>query len=347
MTMQAPALQSTIPIPEPIGGRLPAIFRALDLSGDPFALNPIEGAFAPTSVHAGARTELLDWITSLEEDVNREERLGVVVGEDGTGKTRLLTELVDALGDGVKRTLISLPDIDEQATEAQMLRSIATGLGTTPTGRNGLELMGGIGEALASVQHDDRVPGLLIDGANFTGARLETIRNLLRTAAGTGLWIVLFATPDLLVRTNRRRSLRGLMGPRIELVPLSDEDANLLITSRIESVQTNHDREPLIDGSAMNLMIRWAHGNAAKLVQIAGESVVEAIAQGQSAVDERITQLVERELTDESRHRARAESAGTDITRPVQATMPLFSEDGAPRSSSATTQQGLWEDGAP
>lgn len=333
-----------IPEPQPPGRRPPAIFQALGLSGDPLAPDPTAGAFAPTSVHAQARTELLAWIASLEQDPAREDRLGVIAGEGGTGKTRLLTEIAGTLdGDG-KHRLISLPDAGEQPAEAQMLRSIVTGLGATPTGRTGLDLIGEIGDALSAVQRNGAIPGLLIDGANFTGARLETIRNLLRTASGTGLWIVLFATPDLLVRTNRRRSLRGLMGPRIELGPLAGDDATLLINTRIASVQTGPDGESLIDPGARARMIRWADGNVGKLVHIAGEAVVETIAQGRNMVDDRIAHLVERELTGEDRGRARTVLSDSDGNRPVQAAMPLFSDGDARRSSPATTQQGLWKD---
>lgn len=344
--MTAHTLQSTISIPEPptTDGRVAVIFRVLGLSGDPFPLDPAAGAFVPTSVHARPRAELLAWIATLEQEPVREDRLSVVVGEEGTGKTRLLTELVAALGADARRHLIRLPDAGEQPTEAQMLRSIAVGLGASPTGRTGLDLMGEIGNALTTMNREGTTPGLLIDGANFTGSRLETIRNVLRASTGSGLWIVLFGTPDLLVRTNRRRSLRGLMGPQIQLRPLTDDDARLLLDARIASVQADPDGPPLIEAEATVRMIRWAAGNAGKLVQIVGEAVVEAIAQGQNSVDARIAHLMERELTDEDRLRARSESRDPDGVRPVQATMPLFDDGEARRSSPATTQQGLWHD---
>ena len=310
--------------------RLATIYRVLDLADDPFALDPAAGAFAPTTVHGTAHARLLDWITGRDAA----GRLAIVVGETGTGKTRLLAEVAAALADDPAHHVAILPDDDALRTDAQILRGILGALGHEPAGRTGLELMRGIADALAGIRDAGRAPGILIDGADFAGPRLELTRNLLRAGEPHGLRIVLFGLPDLRDRIQRRRSLRGLLDLTLELRPLDAADCRTLIESRVAPMRRGGQRALFTD-NALETVTAWAAGTAAKLVHLAGECLVEAIARGRDEVDATIAHVVARELTDQARQQARAAAASPIGEPAIQTKIPLFLDEPAPAATSA------------
>jgi len=315
--------------------RLSTIFQALDLIDDPFPLDPRAGAFAPTSVHGPARAQLLTWAAG--ESSGPDGRLGIVVGEQGSGKTRLLIELAEALAAEPAHAIALLPDDEAYRTDAQILRGILAAFGQVPVGRTGLELMAEFREALAAIEASGKRPGLLIDGADFSGSRLELTRNLLRDAGGNGLWILLLGQPDLRDRIARRRSLRGLLELTVELGPLDTGDCRTLVDHRVDAMRRAGDHRPRFDDDAHAILAGWSHGNAGKVVHLAGECLVEAIARGAEIVDERIAHQVARELTDQARAQARAEAASPLAEPAIQTKIPLFLDDHLEVSSPATS----------
>jgi type II secretory pathway predicted ATPase ExeA len=313
--------------------RLTTIYRVLDLVDDPFARDPRAGAFAATSVHASARDDLLRWIS--DEPAATAGRLAIVTGEPGAGKTRLLAEVTAALATDDAQQVAILPD-DALRTDAQILRGVLSALGHAPSGRTGLELMREIGEALGAIRAENRRPGIIIDGADFSGSRLELTRNLLREGAPHGLWIALFGQPDLRDRITRRRSLRGLLDLAIALGPLDVADCRTLVEARIAPMRRTPERA-LFTIEALEIVASWSGGNAAKLVHLAGECLVEAIARGRDEVDATIAHIVARELTDQARAQARAEASPTSAPA-IQTRIPIFTED-ALASSTTTTKR--------
>ncbi len=340
--MPVPSPATTIQTTAPVS-RLSTIYRALDLTDDPFAHDPREGAFAATSVHESARTRLLAWINDASPADHQDGRLAVVTGDEGSGKTRLLTEIAHELASDPTVRIAVLPDDEALRTDAQILRGVLAAFGHPPAGRTGLELMTEIQDALAAIRESGRRPGILIDGADFSGSRLELTRNLLRDAAESGLWVVLFGQPDLSDRIARRRSLRGLLEMTVELEPLDTDDSRTLLAGRIAAMQAvavavkDGGRRSLFADDALDIVAGWAGGNARKLVLLAGECLVEVIARGKDVVDERIAHQVARELTDQAREQARAEVAAPYAEPAIQTKIPLFLEDGADEASSTTT----------
>lgn len=309
--------------------RLTTIYRVLGLADDPFARDPLAGAFAATSVHEAARDRLVRWIHETAVGP-----LAIVTGEPGTGKTRLLAEVSAALATDDARQVAVLPDDDALRTDAQILRGVLSALGHAPSGRTGLALMREIGEALGAVRAANRQPGIIIDGADFSGSRLELTHNLLRAGAPHGLWIVLLGQPDLRDRITRRRSLRGLLDLALDLGPLDAADCRTLIEARIAPMRRTPERT-LFTGEALEIVAAWSGGNAGKAIHLAGECLVEAIARGRDAVDATIAHLVARELTDQARTQARA-AASPSSEPAIQTRIPLFPDD-APASFATTS----------
>lgn len=318
---------------------------AFGLTAEPFPADPTRGVFVATSIHGPARQTLQQWTSTMIEAPNHNDRLGVVTGEDGMGKTRLLTELERDLSDNTRVNVLTLPDVPSHRTDAQLLKAILAALGAEPVGRTGLDLRGEIRDVLREMQRSGSQPGLLVDDADFKGSQLELIRNLLRDAEGTGLWIVLFGTPDLHDRMRRRRSLRGLLGPEISLSNLADTDLQHLISERVSAVRTDNTPESIFTQDTIGTLIDWAGGNPGQLVRAAGACLQMAAEEGREPVTDGIARHVVRALTIDAANEVRAEVAAA-TGQPVQTQMSLL-ENAGRGSSPTTTQQGLWDEESP
>lgn len=309
------------------GAPAPDRLRALGLERNPFT-----GAGPRVAIPAqeAALATIRGWIDGVGADPARPDRLAVLTGSEGTGKSRLLRELV-ARAD----TPATMPMIDPGKgglTDAQLLRAIIDAFGGTATGRTGMELRRDIRLALADLP-DGTVPGLLIDDADFSGARLELIRNVLRDGADAGLWIVLAGQPDLADRLARRRSFRALLGPVVGTGALADDDARMLLRQRIDAATSGRRTRPLLADDALEAMVAWAGGNPGRLLRLAEVGLLGALRQGTTAIERPAVQLAIARLEGPAEPGA--------ATRPgiTQAEIPLFGDAGTARPA----QRSLWE----
>jgi type II secretory pathway predicted ATPase ExeA len=223
-------------------------------------------------------------------------------------------------------------------TDAQLLRAIIDAFGGTATGRTGMDLRRDIRLALADLP-DGTTPGLLIDDADFTGSRLELIRNVLRDGADLGLWIVLAGQPDLADRMTRRRSLRAMLGPVVQIDTPDQAGMRTIITSRLEAATIHHRARPVISPEALDLITSHAQGNPARVLRLAEVSLVIAARQGLDQVTTSIVRAATHQI-DGTGPRI-AETGTTRAEMPLQA--PLMAVEGTGRASSTTTQRSLWD----
>src|SRR5690606_20245379 len=183
----------------PVTGR----YRSLGLDRNPFVGS---GPLVDLPGQQSALAEIRGWVDAVSADRARDDRLAVLTGEPGMGRSRLLREIAGEA---------SAPVIDPgkgNLTDAPLLRAMVDAFGGAATGRTGQDLRRATRLALADLPAGT-APGLLIDDADFTGSRLELIRNVLRDGAEHGLWIVIAGQPDLADRVERRRSLKAILGP--------------------------------------------------------------------------------------------------------------------------------------
>lgn len=309
--------------------------RAFALASDPFA---DEAAFVPIPAQVAATDALRGWIGEMRGEPDRPDRLGVLTGEPGSGKTRVLANVAGTADDRLR--LVRLPDVPSHRTDAQLLKAIIAALEAEPVGRTGLELRGEVRAALQALRDAGVQTGLLIDDADFKGSQLELVRNLLRDAAGTGFWIILAGTPDLHDRMRRRRSLRGMMGPVLSLDDLPAADLAMLVRGRIDAVRGDSTPGEILPAPAMGILAEWATGNPARMLHAAREALLAAAEADLATASGEIARETVRRLTVAEANEARAQVAAA-TGRPVQATMPLPDAGSSP-SSRATTQRSLW-----
>lgn len=295
MTAYAVTMRDSSPV------RTLSLYGAVGLLDDPFPRDPQAGSYVPltrqTTVLAGVR----DWLGSTGDGA---PGLAVVAGEAGSGKTRLLEQLVLAIADD-DRLIGVVPDDGARRTDAHLLRSAIVSLGGSPAGRTGLELTNELRDILDAHREDSLPPVLLIDNAALTGSQLEILRGVL-TAPGatpepTRVHIVLFGPPALPDRIARRRALVERTRFIATIPPLDVDAARKLLGGRIDAVRDRGTSEanttgPFIRDQALTIMLDASNGSPGGLLALAHLAVREAIATGQRHVDaltaEAVTQVV-------------------------------------------------------
>ncbi|HEU4521504.1 MAG TPA: AAA family ATPase [Thermoanaerobaculia bacterium] len=163
-----------------------------------------------------------------------EKDLALLVGDVGSGKTTLSRALIDRIGD--TRPVVLL--INPRLSPAQLLRSIAAGLGLTPA-RMRNELLDQLHNKLFELYEARREPVVILDEAQLipTKATFDEIRLLTNFQLDDQnlLSLILIGQPELQDRLARHgyAALRQRIGLRYRLGPLSLEETAAYIDHRI------------------------------------------------------------------------------------------------------------------
>lgn len=171
-----------------------------------------------------------------------EKDLALLVGDIGSGKTMLSRALMDRLGDS--RPVVLL--INPRLTPAQLLRSIAAGLGLVPS-RFRNELLDQIHGKLFELYEARREPVLIIDEAQLipSKATFDEIRLLTNFQLDEQnlLSVLLIGQPELETRLDRSHyaPLRQRIGLRYRLGPLSLAETVAYIEHRIRVAGGAHN----------------------------------------------------------------------------------------------------------
>lgn len=329
MTLTPPAIE---PVADTTAVRLATIYGAIGLAGNPFPADPEAGAFVSIPQHASASAALGTW---LEDGPG--SGLALVTGEPGSGRTRLMLRLAEALSSRPSRSRVVVATVrgaSERRTDSRLLRAIAEALGAEATGRTGLELTTSIRGRLERTRDAGLTTAILIDDAAFAGSQLEIVRSLLPE---TGVRVVLFGPPELRERVARRRSLAGSLRQAVALGAMDEAVIAGFLASRIEPVRQGEGgreglrrrEDELFTPDAVAIIARWSAGNPGAVVRIAGECLLEAIASSQPVVDGSVAHRVARELTDRARNEARRIAEAPFREPAVQTRLPLEIRHGA------------------
>ena len=195
-------------------------------SAMPFGKTPDPSFLFESTQHSEALARL--------EYAVEEKELALLVGEIGSGKTTLSRALIDRIGDA--RPVVLL--INPRLTPAQLLRSIAAGLGLAPS-RFRNEVLDQIHTKLFALYEEQREPVLIIDEAQLipTKQTFDEIRLLTNFQLDDQnlLSVLLIGQPELETRLARDvyAALRQRIGMRYALGPLSLEETCRYIDHRI------------------------------------------------------------------------------------------------------------------
>src|SRR5438552_70853 len=191
--------------------------ECVGLTTQPFGKTPDPGFLYESAQHGEALARL--------EYAVEEKELALLVGDIGSGKTTLSRALIDRIGEA--RPVVLL--INPRLTPAQLLRTIASGLGLAPS-RFRNELLDQIHTKLFALYEEKREPVLIIDEAQLipSKATFDEIRLLTNFQLDEQnlLSVLLIGQPELEARLDRAHyaPLRQRIGLRYRLGPLSLEE---------------------------------------------------------------------------------------------------------------------------
>ncbi len=241
----------------------------------PFGKTPDPGFLYESPQHGEALARL--------EYAVEEKELSLLVGEIGSGKTTLSRALIDRIGEA--RPVILL--INPRLTPAQLLRSIASGLGLQPA-RFRNDLLDQIHARLFALYEEGREPVLIIDEAQLIPAKatFDEIRLLTNFQLDDQnlLSVLLIGQPELESRLERPHyaPLRQRIGMRYRLGPLSLEETERYIEHRIRVA--GGSRSPFT-GEAVRAMYDISGGVPRLLNTLATTALLDAFGDDARTID--------------------------------------------------------------
>ncbi len=241
----------------------------------PFGKTPDPGFLYESPQHGEALARL--------EYAVEEKELSLLVGEIGSGKTTLSRALIDRIGEA--RPVILL--INPRLTPAQLLRSIASGLGLQPA-RFRNDLLDQIHARLFELYEEGREPVLIIDEAQLIPAKatFDEIRLLTNFQLDDQnlLSVLLIGQPELETRLDRPHyaPLRQRIGMRYRLGPLSLEETERYIEHRIRVA--GGSRSPFT-GEAVRAMYDVSGGIPRLLNTLATTALLDAFGDDARTID--------------------------------------------------------------
>ena len=241
----------------------------------PFGKTPDPGFLYESAQHGEALARL--------EYAVEEKELSLLVGEIGSGKTTLSRALIDRIGEA--RPVVLL--INPRLTPAQLLRSIASGLGLTPA-RFRNDLLDQIHAKLFELYEAGREPVLIIDEAQLipTKSTFDEIRLLTNFQLDDQnlLSVLLIGQPELEARLERApyAPLRQRIGMRYRLGPLSLDETERYIEHRIRVA--GGSRNPFTD-DAVRAMYDVSGGIPRLLNTLATTALLDAYGDDARTID--------------------------------------------------------------
>lgn len=261
----------------------------------PFGKTPDPGFLYESPQHGEALARL--------EYAVEEKELSLLVGEIGSGKTTLSRALIDRIGES--RAVILL--INPRLTPAQLLRSIAAGLGLQPA-RFRNELLDQIHTRLFELYEAGREPVLIIDEAQLipTKSTFDEIRLLTNFQLDDQnlLSVLLIGQPELETRLDRAAyaPLRQRIGMRYRLGPLSLEETIQYVQHRLQVAGSA--RNPF-DDDALRAMHAISGGIPRVINTLATTALLDAFGDDAATIDAARVSAAARE------HRLRAVEASS------------------------------------
>jgi type II secretory pathway predicted ATPase ExeA len=229
-----------------------------------------------------------------------EKELALLTGDVGSGKTTLSRALIDRIGEA--RPVVLL--INPRLTATQLLRSIAAGLGFTPS-RMRNELLEQIHSKLYELYEEKREPVVIIDEAQLIPAKatFDEIRLLTNFQLDDQnlLSLILIGQPELHARLNRSHyaALKQRIGIRYALKPLTLEETIEYIEHRIRVA--GGTRNPF-SAEAMQEMHHLSGGIPRVINTLATTALLDAFGEDAETIDAARVDSAAREHQMESAH---------------------------------------------
>ena len=184
--------------------------------------------------------------------------LSLITGEIGCGKTMLAQALADKLA-GSTCDIIALQY--PKVTPAQMLATVARGLGVAQPPRGKLELIDLLRATLAGAHRNGRRPVLVVDEAQLaTPSLLEEIRLLtnFEDRQDKHVHVVLLGQPELRDRVRKRPQIDQRVSLRFHVEPMEPDDVRGYVEHRLRVA--GWAGEPILTDGAFGMLATRSGG---------------------------------------------------------------------------------------
>jgi general secretion pathway protein A len=215
--------------------------------------------------------------------------LSLVTGEIGCGKTMLAHALAQRLAGGTS-PIVALPY--PKVTPAQLLTTLARGLGMETVPRGKLALIEALGARLAEMQRNGQRPVLVVDEAQLAGpALLEEIRLLTNHEdhQHKHLHVVLLGQPELRDRVRRQPQIDQRVSLRFHVEPMEEDDVRGYVEHRLRVAGATR---AIFAPDAIPALAARSGGVPRRVNTIATQALFVGAMRGLAAIDAELVQDV-------------------------------------------------------
>ena len=247
------------------------------LAQDPFSNEPDLRFFFESASHRDAQRR-------VERGLRQHKGLTLLTGEGGMGKTLLARRILDSLEEEVfEATLLVM--LRGAADANGVLQRFVRQLGTEDPSADRAALLAQIYEQLAIIREDGRHAVLMIDDAQVMTpevfAELGGLLNL-EYEDRRMVSMLFIGSPELDALVQRDASMAPRIDVRVQLHPLSSENAGAYVAQRLAFVGASTD---LVPATALDALYKFGRGRPRLINTLADNALFEAYLAGRSRLE--------------------------------------------------------------
>ena len=267
----------------------PPYIKHFGLNEAPYTTNPDERYLYMTENHQ----EAMQMCARIME--NR-EGAGLVVGEQGTGKTTIMRRLNSLLEEEASFIVAIIETAEHSPSLFQLVKEILESFGVECVGRDTQTRIDQLKQFLLKTYKEGQTPILFIDEAQQLSAKLlESLRGLLNfenPRGGKMIQIILFAMPRINRRLAFAKSLRGRLVKTI-LAKMNREDMEKMLRWRFQQAGGDNNKFPF-DAIILDELFSISQGNPRTICGIAQLGLEVTAVRKQPITPTDIKQIAER-----------------------------------------------------
>ncbi len=265
----------------------PTYLKHFGLKEAPYTTNPDERYLYLTPNHQEA-------IAMIGRIISNREGAGLIVGEQGTGKTTIMRRTASLLNSAEGFHTAIVETAEHSPTLFQFVKEILESFGVECVGRNTQIRINQLKQFLLDTYKQQETAVLLIDEAQQLPPKLlESLRGFLNfedPRGGKLLQIILFAMPQIERRLPYAPSFRNRL-LKTDLLRMSREDLENMLVWRFE--QAGGKLFPF-DQDALDTLFEITEGNPRTICGIAQLAIELAALSGRTITPSVIKQIAER-----------------------------------------------------
>lgn len=265
--------------------KLPKYLEKFGLKEPPYTTNPDERYLYLTDIHQ----EAINMIGHIIED---KEGAGLIVGEQGTGKTTIMRRTTSILRPLEEFEVAVVETAEHSPTLFQLTKEIIESFGLNCVGRDTQTRIDQLKHFLLDVYKQQKIAVLLIDEAQqMSGGLLESLRGFLNfedPRGGKLLQIILFSMPSINRKLRNAPSFRNRL-IKTELEKINRREMENMLIWRFKQAG---GRGFPFDREALDFLYQFSNGNPRTICGIAKLALQFCAVEGNSFITKNLIQKI-------------------------------------------------------